>query len=73
VSRVLWNAWIYPTKVTDNISSHWAQYNQGLTKITDEGKCDGVMIAKGSGHFVQRDNAGFVAGEIQKVLEKLGW
>jgi hypothetical protein len=62
-----------PREVTDNINSHWAQYNQGLTKITDEGKCDGVVIAKDSGHFVQRDNPGIVAGEIQKVLEKLSW
>jgi pimeloyl-ACP methyl ester carboxylesterase len=44
-----------------------------LTKVTDEGRCDGVVIAKGCGHFIQMDKPAFVAEEIVKMLEKLGW
>ena len=52
---------------------YWANYNEALTKITDEGKCDGVVIAKGCGHFIQTDNPSFVAEEVTKMLRKLSW
>jgi pimeloyl-ACP methyl ester carboxylesterase len=53
---------------------HWAIYNSGLTRLTDEGKCDrGVVIAKGCGHFIQVDDPVFVAEEIEKMVGRLGW
>ncbi|PQE14538.1 alpha beta-Hydrolase protein [Rutstroemia sp. NJR-2017a BBW] len=45
-------------------------YNEGLTKITDVGRCGSVKIAKGCGHFIQMDDAAFVAGEIKALLER---
>lgn len=39
--------------------------------ITDEGRCEGVKIAKGCGHFIQMDDPDFVAREIEIILEKL--
>lgn len=55
------------------VNAYWAQYNKSLTKITDEEKCDGVVIAKGCGHFIQMDDPSFVAEEVVKMLSKLGW
>jgi hypothetical protein len=52
---------------------YWAKYNQSLTHITDEGKCDGVVIATGCGHFIQVDDPSFVAKQATKMLERLGW
>ncbi|PQE32477.1 alpha beta-Hydrolase protein [Rutstroemia sp. NJR-2017a WRK4] len=49
---------------------YWAQYNEGLTKITDVGRCGSVKIAKGCGHFIQMDDPAFVAGEIKALLER---
>jgi hypothetical protein len=54
-------------------SRYWAKYNKGLTKITDKGKCNGVVIAKGAGHFIQKDTPGFVADELASTLEELSW
>jgi hypothetical protein len=52
---------------------YWAGYNVQLTKITGEGKCDGVTIAEGCGHFIQKDDPSFVVAEITKMLSKLKW
>jgi hypothetical protein len=52
---------------------YWAKYNEALTHITDEEKCDGVTIAKGCGHFIQTDDPSFVEKEITKMLERLMW
>ncbi len=52
---------------------YWAEYNQGLTKITDEGKCGSVVIARGCGHFIQKDDPAFVAEEIVNIMERLRW
>ncbi|KAM3083379.1 hypothetical protein ACMFMG_004031 [Clarireedia jacksonii] len=49
---------------------YWAQYNEDLTKITEVGRCDGVKIAKGCGHFIQMDDPAFVAGEIKALVQK---
>ncbi|KAG4028720.1 hypothetical protein MFRU_019g00140 [Monilinia fructicola] len=50
---------------------YWATYNEGLVKVTDEGRCEGTKIAKGCGHFIQTDGPEFVAEEIRAILEKL--
>jgi len=55
------------------INPYWAEYNRELTKITDEGRCGGVKIAKGCGHFIQSDGPDFVAGEVMSLMQKQGW
>jgi hypothetical protein len=52
---------------------YWADYNERLTKITDQERCDEVLIAKGCGHFIQMDDPSFVAGEIGKMIGRLEW
>lgn len=52
---------------------YWAEYNEGLTKITDPEKCGPVVIASGCGHFIQKDGPNFVAKEVMEMLEKLKW
>ncbi len=52
---------------------YWAKYNEGLTRITEADKCDGVVIGKGCGHFIQKDDPSFVATEVTKLMEKLRW
>ncbi|ORX96434.1 Alpha/Beta hydrolase protein [Clohesyomyces aquaticus] len=48
----------------------WQKYNEGLTRITSEGKAIGPIVAIGCGHFVQRDGPGFVAGEMGALLDR---
>jgi hypothetical protein len=52
---------------------YWARYNEDLTRITEEGRCEGVLIAKGCGHFIQADDPGLVVGEVLKLMGKMGW
>jgi pimeloyl-ACP methyl ester carboxylesterase len=52
---------------------YWAEYNKGLTKLANDGKTAGVLIAQGCGHFIQVDDPGFVAGEVVKMIERVGW
>lgn len=49
----------------------WQKYNEGLVKITEEGKAIGPLIAVGSGHFVQKDNPGFVSDELNSLLDRV--
>jgi len=56
---------------TDN--RYWAKYNKGLTKITNEGRCDGVVIAKGCGHFIQENDPSFVARGVESMIKKVAW
>ncbi|KAL4886116.1 Alpha/Beta hydrolase protein [Aspergillus karnatakaensis] len=51
---------------------YWEKYNQGLVKITEDGRGKGPIQAPGSGHFVQKDNPSFVVEELVEILEKLG-
>ncbi|TVY20023.1 hypothetical protein LARI1_G000982 [Lachnellula arida] len=53
-------------------SKYWAEYNQGLTKITDR-DTGGVVIAPGCAHFIQKDGPGFLAQEVMSMIKKLGW
>jgi pimeloyl-ACP methyl ester carboxylesterase len=55
-----------------NWSRYWAEYNHGLTRLTDKNQ-DDVVIAKGCGHFIQTDDPAFVATEILRMLGNLGW
>jgi len=49
----------------------WHRYNEGLTKLTDQEKASGPIIAKDCGHFVQRDNPVFVAELACKLLRNI--
>ncbi|KAL5370836.1 hypothetical protein PMIN03_011599 [Paraphaeosphaeria minitans] len=49
----------------------WQKYNEGLTRITEEGKAIGPLVAVGSGHFVQVDSPGFVADEMVSLLDRV--
>jgi len=51
----------------------WDEYNQGLLRIGDTTNFPQVLIAKGCGHFVQKDDPAFVADLIGKMLDALGW
>ncbi|KAH7369929.1 Alpha/Beta hydrolase protein [Rhexocercosporidium sp. MPI-PUGE-AT-0058] len=62
-----------PRSLSKITNEFWAEYNEGLTGITDEGKCKGVVIAKGCGHFIQKDSPEFVAQEISDMIKELGW
>ncbi|KAL4794967.1 alpha/beta-hydrolase [Aspergillus venezuelensis] len=53
------------------VNPYWAEYNEGLVKITEGGRGKGPLIAKGAGHFVQRDRPDFVVGEVREILKKL--
>jgi hypothetical protein len=50
---------------------YWHRYNQGLAKITESERSKGPLQAPAAGHFVQADNPGFVAGEVDEVLTKI--
>ncbi|KAL2072314.1 hypothetical protein VTL71DRAFT_11657 [Oculimacula yallundae] len=62
-----------PKSLSRITNEYWAQYNAGLTKITDAEKCKGVVIAKGCGHFIQKDDPGFVAQVISGMIKELSW
>jgi len=49
----------------------WHEYNQGLAKLTDVERAKGPIIAPGCGHFVQRDNPGFVVQEVLQMWKNI--
>ena len=49
----------------------WHKYNQGLVRITDREKSKGPMIAKGCGHFIQRDDPDLVINETLELVDKV--
>jgi hypothetical protein len=52
----------------------WAKYNEGLTRLTEapDGHGKGTLkIAKGCGHFIQKDDPAFVASEINSMLDDI--
>jgi pimeloyl-ACP methyl ester carboxylesterase len=49
----------------------WQKYNEGLTKITDEAKAVGPLIAVGCGHFVQKDGPEYVCDELVSLLDRV--
>jgi pimeloyl-ACP methyl ester carboxylesterase len=49
----------------------WEEYNKGLALLTRKERVKGPVIAKGCGHFIQRDDADFVAREICELLLRL--
>jgi pimeloyl-ACP methyl ester carboxylesterase len=49
----------------------WHEYNQRLASLTDREKSKGPVVAKGCGHFIQRDDPEFVATKICDLLQRL--
>ncbi|KAK0623821.1 Alpha/Beta hydrolase protein [Immersiella caudata] len=60
VKKAVTNAYVNPA---------WTRYNEGLTRLVADSE---LKIAKGCGHFIQRDDPEFVAGEILRLLERVG-
>ena len=48
----------------------WQAYNSALTKITDEGRAIGPLIAINCGHFIQKDGPKFVSDELTSLLDR---
>ncbi|KAL4866002.1 hypothetical protein BDV12DRAFT_210721 [Aspergillus spectabilis] len=53
------------------VNPYWERYNQGLVRITEQGRGKGPIQAPGSGHFVQKDNPAFVVGELVEIFGRL--
>ncbi|RAK95435.1 alpha/beta fold hydrolase [Aspergillus ibericus CBS 121593] len=53
------------------LNPYWEGYNRGLVRITEVGRGRGPIRAPGAGHFVQRDNPDFVAGEVRGLVERV--
>ena len=49
----------------------WHRYNQGLVRLTVRERAKGPLFAKGCGHFIQRDDPLFVAGETLELVDKV--
>ena len=49
----------------------WHAYNQGLARITDKERSEGPLIAKGCGHFVQKDDPQYVVSLLSDMLDKI--
>ena len=53
------------------LNSVWHAYNQGLTRITDKDRSEGPLIAKGCGHFIQKDDPQYVVLLLSSMLNKI--
>jgi len=56
------------------VNPAWTEYNKGLTRLGGPryGQPEvHVKIAKGCGHFIQKDDPIFVANEISNLLDLL--
>ncbi|EAQ88872.1 hypothetical protein CHGG_05491 [Chaetomium globosum CBS 148.51] len=60
VPKAIVNAYMNPA---------WGAYNDGLTRLAQA--TSDMKIAKGCGHFIQKDDPIFVAGEIDNILNEL--
>ncbi|KAF1925631.1 uncharacterized protein M421DRAFT_102967 [Didymella exigua CBS 183.55] len=61
-----------PVLTMTYLNPAWQAYNTSLTRITDEGRAIGPLIALNSGHFIQSDSPGFVAEELTSLLDRAG-
>ncbi|KAK1146009.1 hypothetical protein N8T08_003657 [Aspergillus melleus] len=53
------------------VNPAWERYNRGLVRITEREYAGGPGRVAGAGHFIQKDQPGSVAGEIEGVLGRL--
>lgn len=49
----------------------WQAYNSDLTRITNEEKAIGPLIALNCGHFIQKDSPKFVSEELISLLDRV--
>lgn len=49
----------------------WRRYNEGLVRITDEGRAIGPITAVRCGHFIQQDDPRFVSDEMVSLLDRV--
>ncbi|KAI6090172.1 alpha/beta-hydrolase [Hypoxylon rubiginosum] len=62
VPKSLTNAFMNPA---------WTKYNEGLVRLTDEDRVRGPIIARGCGHFIQRDDPAFVAELTEHLVKRV--
>ncbi|CZR57501.1 uncharacterized protein PAC_07390 [Phialocephala subalpina] len=62
-----------PLKTPKSVSMIINKYNKGLTKITEHDYPFPVEIAKGCGHFIQKDDPAFVARMIKIMFQRTLW
>lgn len=55
------------------VQTAWDAYNKELLEVGDTSDFPEVVMAKGCGHFVQRDDPNFVAEIVGKMLDGLQW
>ena len=61
-----------PKSLTNKyVNPAWGKYNEGLVKLTTDGKGEGPIIAKNCGHFIQNDDPSLVARLTQELLKKV--
>jgi pimeloyl-ACP methyl ester carboxylesterase len=57
------------TVINTYLNPAWGSYNEGLTRLVQSES--EVKIAKGCGHFIQKDDPDFVATELNTMLDEL--
>ncbi|KAG9569304.1 alpha/beta-hydrolase, partial [Aureobasidium melanogenum] len=60
-----------PALVNKYINPVWREYNKELATLTSSNRSKGPVVAKGCGHFIQRDDPEFVAAEVCDMLQRL--
>ena len=50
----------------------WQRYNERLLQLSDPDRTIGVLFAPNTSHFIQKDNPGFVAEQIETLVHKVG-
>jgi pimeloyl-ACP methyl ester carboxylesterase len=57
--------------INEYVNPAWGAYNEGLTRLVPADRSGEVKIAKGCGHFIQKDDPAFVAKELSDLLNDL--
>ncbi|KAI0117097.1 alpha/beta-hydrolase [Daldinia grandis] len=53
------------------VNPPWADYNQGLARLTGAGRARGPVVAAGCGHFIQKDDPALVAELTDDLLRNV--
>ncbi|KAI0393863.1 Alpha/beta hydrolase fold-1 [Xylariaceae sp. FL0594] len=71
-SKEEWETFKVPIGMAEKYTQPmWDKYNEGLCKLTDPERAKGPRIAPKSGHFVQRDNPGFVSEQLVDLVRNV--
>ncbi len=49
----------------------WHEYNEGLVRITEKERGRGPLIAKGCGHYIQKDDPQSVVSLLANMLDNV--